>query len=234
MTTYSYTWQRFLVTYWCIHTFSVTFGTNNPTVSVHLHSLRSGPSNVPERMARWRLGLEEMAMNDQISSFIRADSTSYPLSLPVLACLCVAFYLIFVASSTTKLYQPIGYRLLPQPLTLPVFGNLFSLTISNPVISMLRLSERFHDCFRLDLPGVSLVVVNSWRYVSEVCNEKVFRKEPVGPLLEARYGAGDGLFTAFTEETNWGVAHRILMPYLSQSAVKKMLHGACSSFEKYM
>ena len=42
-----------------------------------------------------------------------------------------------------------------------------------------------------------------------------------GPGLRVvRKFAGDGLFTAFSEEPNWGKAHRILLPAFSQRAMR--------------
>ena len=48
--------------------------------------------------------------------------------------------------------------------------------------------------------------------MDEVCDEKRFTKKVGGALHELRNGVGDGLFTARTEEHNWEVAHRLLMP----------------------
>ena len=39
-----------------------------------------------------------------------------------------------------------------------------------------------------------------------------FVKKISGGLEEVRNGAGDGIFSAYPWEHNWGVAHRILMP----------------------
>lgn len=41
-----------------------------------------------------------------------------------------------------------------------------------------------------------------------------------GPLREIRAFAGDGLFTAFEKEPNWGKAHRILMPAFGPMAMR--------------
>lgn len=56
-------------------------------------------------------------------------------------------------------------------------------------------------------------MVSSWELVNEVCDEKRFKKDIRGPLMQVRNGVHDGLFTAHgPEEANWGIAHRVLMP----------------------
>ena len=47
-------------------------------------------------------------------------------------------------------------------------------------------------------------------------DERRFRKVISGGLYFVRALAGDGLFTARSDEENWGKAHRILMPAFSQ------------------
>ena len=152
------------------------------------------------------------------------------------ALLCVTFLFAFIARlfsirKTSRRAEglSVGWRSVPQPLTVPLLGNPFSINIMRPVSSLFGLAQHYPDCFRLELPGSPLVVVNSHKLVNAVCNEKVFRKEPLGPLLEARNGTGDGLFTAYTHEENWEIAHRLLMPRLGHDAVKGMLDGLCLS-----
>jgi cytochrome P450/NADPH-cytochrome P450 reductase len=72
------------------------------------------------------------------------------------------------------------------------------------------------------LPSGSRVFVGSNELVNEACDEKRFVKRPGGALYEVRNGIGDGLFTAFPEEENWGIAHRVLMPMFGPLAIKGM------------
>ena len=58
----------------------------------------------------------------------------------------------------------------------------------------------------MELPGTDLVVVSSQELVNEVCDESRFDKALARALLYVRDFAGDGLFTAWTEEPNWGSA----------------------------
>ena len=56
--------------------------------------------------------------------------------------------------------------------------------------------------------------------VAELCDESRFRKIPGPGLRSVRSFAGDGLFTAFSEEPNWAKAHNILLPAFSQRAMR--------------
>lgn len=56
----------------------------------------------------------------------------------------------------------------------------------------------------------------------ELCDDTRFRKPVAGALAEIRNGVHDGLFTAREEETNWGVAHRILMPAFGPASIQGM------------
>ncbi len=63
--------------------------------------------------------------------------------------------------------------------------------------------------------------------LNEICDEERFVKSPAGGtgLHQVRNLTGDGLFTAFHGEENWGLAHRILMPVLGNLAIKHMFDG---------
>ena len=68
-----------------------------------------------------------------------------------------------------------------------------------------------------------MVVVSGFRLVDEVCDQSRFDKR-VGPGLQnVRTFAGDGLFTAYTEEPNWRKAHNILLPYFGMRAMPDYL-----------
>jgi cytochrome P450 len=53
----------------------------------------------------------------------------------------------------------------------------------------------------------------------EICDEKRFRKFVGGPVVEIRHAVHDALFSAFDNEANWGIHHRILAPLLTPAAV---------------
>ena len=63
-----------------------------------------------------------------------------------------------------------------------------------------------------------------------MCDEKRFRKEPSGAQVEVRNGVGDGLFTAYSHEENWALAHRILAPAFGPFAIREMFDGEILGF----
>jgi cytochrome P450 len=77
--------------------------------------------------------------------------------------------------------------------------------------------------FRLDMMGTPLVVVSGASMVEEICDETRFDKAVRGSLRRIRAVAGDGLFTADTQEPNWDKAHHILLPTFAQRAISGYL-----------
>lgn len=73
--------------------------------------------------------------------------------------------------------------------------------------------------------GHERIVVSNYELLNELCDEKRFSKQPSGALMQVRNGTGDGLFTAFGGEENWGLAHRILMPAFGPMAIRDMFDG---------
>ena len=143
--------------------------------------------------------------------------------------LLVPFAIKIVIDHVRKSKKAIGWRPIPQPCSLPIIKNLLQINLKEPLQSVNELAKNYRDCFRIELPGVSLVVINSQRLYNEVCDNKRFHKEPTGALLEARNGGGDGFLTAWTHEENWGIAHRIVAPLYSKSKVREMFDGMLSN-----
>jgi cytochrome P450 / NADPH-cytochrome P450 reductase len=66
--------------------------------------------------------------------------------------------------------------------------------------------------------------VSSQALVNELCDEKRFHKVTNVVLTQLRNGVSDGLFTAFPDEPNWGIAHRLLMPAFGPLPIKSMFN----------
>lgn len=62
------------------------------------------------------------------------------------------------------------------------------------------------------LTGRLVVSINSQRLAEEVLDEKRFHKKIAGGLEEVRTLVGDGLFTAYHGEPNWGIARELRSP----------------------
>lgn len=110
----------------------------------------------------------------------------------------------------------------PQPPTIPLFGNANLLDKATPLKSFQLLWQQYGEIFRLDFPGQKLYVINSQRLAVEICDESRFHKVVPGGLRELRTLVGDGLFTADHGEPNWAIAHRILTPAFSPGNIKDM------------
>src|ERR1700731_1694676 len=109
---------------------------------------------------------------------------------------------------------------IPQPPTKPVGGNMLSLDSSAPVQNLARLAKELGPIFWLDMMGAPLVIVSGHDLVDELSDEKRFDKAVKGSLRRVRAVAGDGLFTAYTNEPNWSKAHNILMQPFGNRAMQ--------------
>ncbi len=102
-----------------------------------------------------------------------------------------------------------------------ILGNLPELRRKpTPSESMADVVTEYGGICRLATPLGQLVLVGDPKLVAELCDEERFDKV-LGPgLIAVRGRIGDGLFTAWTHEKNWGLAHRILMPTFSHASMK--------------
>jgi cytochrome P450/NADPH-cytochrome P450 reductase len=111
---------------------------------------------------------------------------------------------------------------IPQPKTDPFIGNLRSVDGDAPIQGFMRLARLYGPIYQLDFFGAPVVIVSSQELVNEVCDETRFDKRVSGALRNIRDFAGDGLFTAKTDEPNWAVAHRLLMPAFGPIGIRGM------------
>lgn len=110
---------------------------------------------------------------------------------------------------------------IPMPPALPVVGHLHQIARAGLISHLLAVSRDYPDgIFKLKFGSRVSIFVTSADLVAELSDETRFRKMPGPGLRVVRKFAGDGLFTAFSEEPNWGKAHRILLPAFSQRAMR--------------
>jgi cytochrome P450 / NADPH-cytochrome P450 reductase len=109
---------------------------------------------------------------------------------------------------------------IPHPPKKPVVGNMLSVDSSAPIQHMTRMARELGPIFWLDMMGTPFVVVSGHDLVDELSDEKRFDKAVKGSLRRVRAIAGDGLFTAYTNEPNWSKAHNILMQPFGNRAMQ--------------
>jgi cytochrome P450/NADPH-cytochrome P450 reductase len=110
---------------------------------------------------------------------------------------------------------------LPEPKGLPVIGHLHQIARRGLINRLLDANRDLPGgIFKIRMGSRTVIFVTDADLAAELCDERRFRKT-LGPALRAvRHFAGDGLFTAFSDEPNWGRAHRILLPAFSQRAMR--------------
>jgi len=113
---------------------------------------------------------------------------------------------------------------LPHPPgRLPILGDLATLfrgDTRRPAQNALRTSEPLGPLYEIKVFGQKIVLVRGAELAAELCDENRFEKK-LAPGVEAlRETGGDGLFTAYTHEPNWRLAHDLLRPAFTRDAMK--------------
>jgi cytochrome P450/NADPH-cytochrome P450 reductase len=124
---------------------------------------------------------------------------------------------------------------IPQPPSRLIVGNLPELRRKGSIIeSMMDLTAEYGGIVQLQAPGGRLVIVSDPDLAAELCDDERFEKI-LGPgLLRVRENIGDGLFTAYSQEKNWLLAHRILMPTFSHASMKAYVPDMVEMAEQLM
>lgn len=115
-------------------------------------------------------------------------------------------------SMTTTLPHP--------PHRLPLLGDVLTADPNRPVLHMAEQARELGPIFDMQVFRQHLTVVADTDLYADLCDDKRFGKRIGFSSAYAREAVGDALFSAHTTEPNWSVAHNILQPAFSLSAMK--------------
>ena len=105
-----------------------------------------------------------------------------------------------------------------------LLGHIPDVDSEFPLRTFWNMMDLYGPIFKVQLGGPRIWVGNQ-ELVNEVYDQDRFKKIPRGALSEIRALTGDGLFTAFLEEPNWGKAHRLLIPAFGPLGLRKLFDG---------
>lgn len=106
------------------------------------------------------------------------------------------------------------------PRRLPVFGDVLGVSLHTPVQDSMTLGRQLGPIFERRALGNRFVFVSGADMVAELSDESRFAKNVAPGIAALRGIGGDGLFTAYNEEPNWGRAHNLLRPAFTQCAMR--------------
>ncbi|KIP12117.1 hypothetical protein PHLGIDRAFT_98480 [Phlebiopsis gigantea 11061_1 CR5-6] len=111
---------------------------------------------------------------------------------------------------------------IPTPPSIPFLGHVTSIEREVPLRSFRLLSEQYGEIFELNILGRRSYAIGTVALQHDISDDKKFYKAVTGPLVLTRNAIGDGLFTAYKEEPNWAIAHRLLMPAFGTASIREM------------
>ncbi|KAK1754907.1 cytochrome P450 [Echria macrotheca] len=111
---------------------------------------------------------------------------------------------------------------IPHPPERFLTQNLSELDRNFLASSFWRLADTYGPIFSLNLIKRRVVVLSSHTLIDEVSDDEHFEKYVTGVQEEVRTFVKNGLFTSYSDEEEWGIAHRTLVPVFGPLHVRKM------------
>ncbi|WP_018178331.1 cytochrome P450 [Jongsikchunia kroppenstedtii] len=110
----------------------------------------------------------------------------------------------------------------PHPAgRLPLIGDVRPSMLRDGLVqTMLERVDELRPIFEAKVGPRRLVFVIGADVAAELCDETRFQKAPTPVINALRELGGDGLFTAYNDEPNWQLAHDLLMPAFTKSAMQ--------------
>ncbi len=101
-----------------------------------------------------------------------------------------------------------------------VVGDIRNINPDKPLQSMISRANDLGPIFELHVFDQKFVFVAGAELAAELCDESRFAKGLSPALVALREFAGEGLFTAYNDDTNWALAHDLLRPAFTKSAMQ--------------
>lgn len=119
----------------------------------------------------------------------------------------------------------------------PVVGDALGADVQAPLQSTMRRAKDLGPIFELKIFDQKFVFVVGAELAAELADESRFAKGLSPALVALREFAGEGLFTAYNDETNWALAHDLLRPAFTKAAMQRyhpvMLAAAQELFDTW-
>ncbi|VXB75659.1 cytochrome P450 [Aeromicrobium sp. 9AM] len=119
----------------------------------------------------------------------------------------------------------------------PVVGDALGTDVRAPLQSTMRRAEGLGPIFEMQVFDQKFVFVTGAELAAELADESRFEKALSPALVALREFAGQGLFTAYNDETNWTLAHDLLRPAFTKAAMQRyhpvMLAAAQELFDSW-
>jgi cytochrome P450 len=119
----------------------------------------------------------------------------------------------------------------------PILGDVLGTDRAGPLQSTMRRSAGLGPIFELNVFQQKFVFVAGAELAAELCDETRFHKSLSPGLVALREFSGDGLFTAYSDEPSWQLAHDLLRPAFTRAAMEQyhpiMLTAASELFDSW-
>ena len=130
-----------------------------------------------------------------------------------------------------------GHTFPHPPGRRPVVGDVLGTVVTAPLQSTMQRGSGLGPIFELKIFDQKFVLVSGAELAAELADERRFGKALPPALVALRQFAGDGLFTAYNDETNWALAHDLLRPAFTRDAMRRyhpiMLAAAQELFDTW-
>lgn len=116
-------------------------------------------------------------------------------------------------------------------------GDVFGTNRDTPLQSTMERAADLGPLFELKVFDQKFVFVAGAELAAELADESRFEKALSPALVALREFVGEGLFTAYNDETNWSLAHDLLRPAFTKASMQRyhpvMLAAAQELFDTW-